>query len=46
MNILNVIDATNPSKEKRKKFIDIAKNLIYISDVYMNVSKEQAFPSK
>jgi bifunctional polynucleotide phosphatase/kinase len=38
-----VIDATNPTKDKRKKFIDIAKqNNIPVRCIYMNVSKEQA----
>ena len=38
-----VIDATNPSKDKRKKFIDIANSYnIPVRCIYMNVSKEQA----
>jgi len=38
-----IIDATNPTKEKRKKFIDIANNYnIPVRCIYMNVSKEQA----
>lgn len=38
-----VIDATNPTKDKRKKFIDIAnQHNIPVRCVYINVSKEQA----
>lgn len=38
-----VIDATNPGKDKRKKFIDIANSYnIPVRCIYMNVSKEQA----
>ena len=37
-----IIDAINLTKEKRKKFIDIANNYnIPVKCIYMNVSKEQ-----